>query len=54
MSREYQTPGECFREGMTVIELLKKFPDEDCTKKRVKELRWPEGEKDCPQCCYLL
>ncbi len=42
-------PGKAHREGMTVIELLKMFPDDAAAEKWFEAQRWPEG-RFCPDC----
>jgi len=42
-------PGRSHREGMTVIQLLKVFPNDAAAEKWFEEQRWPEG-RFCPHC----
>lgn len=42
-------PGKAHREGLTVIELFKMFPDDAAAEKWFEEQRWPEG-RFCPDC----
>ena len=42
-------PGEAHRQGLTVIELLKMFPDDAAAERWFEEQRWPEFRL-CPDC----
>ena len=42
-------PGKAHREGLTVIELFKLFPDDAAAEKWFEEQRWPDG-RFCPDC----
>ena len=42
-------PGRSHREGLTVIELLRMFPDDAAAERWFEEQRWPEG-RFCPDC----
>ena len=42
-------PGRAHREGLTVIELLRMFPDDTAAEAWFEEQRWPEG-RFCPDC----
>ena len=42
-------PGRAHREGLTVIELLRMFPDDAAAEKWFEKQRWPEG-RFCPDC----
>ena len=42
-------PGKAHREGLTIIQLLKMFPDDAAAEKWFEEQRWPEG-RFCPDC----
>ena len=42
-------PGKAHREGLTVIELFKMFPDDATAERWFEEQRWPEG-RFCPDC----
>jgi len=54
MSKQvHQAPGRCDREGMSVIELFKMFPDNASARKWMEELRWTDGERHCPHCGSL-
>ena len=54
MSKQvHQAPGRCDREGMSVIELFKMFPDNASARKWMEDLRWPNDERHCPHCGSL-
>ena len=42
-------PGKWFREGISLIELTERFPDEASAVKWFEDVRWPEG-RHCPKC----
>ena len=42
-------PGKAHREGLTVIELFKMFPDDAAAEKWFEDQRWPDG-RFCPDC----
>ena len=42
-------PGKAHREGLTVIELLRMFPDDATAERWFEEQRWPNG-RFCPDC----
>ena len=42
-------PGRAHREGLTVIELLRMFPNDAAAEKWFEKQRWPEG-RFCPDC----
>ena len=42
-------PGKAHREGLTVIELFKLYPDDEAAERWFEEQRWPEG-RFCPDC----
>ena len=44
-----KAPGKSHREGITLAQLLKRFPDNDTAEKWIVEQRWPEGVC-CPEC----
>ncbi|MDE0415307.1 MAG: IS1595 family transposase [bacterium] len=44
-----KAPGRSHRKGMTVMEMLKLFPDNATAEKWFEEQRWPEG-RFCPDC----
>jgi len=43
-------PGRNDREGLTIIDLFKMFPDDEAAEKWFEDQRWPEGRKCCPDC----
>jgi len=49
-TQKHQAPGRADREGLSVIELFKMFPDNASARKWMEELRWPTGERHCPVC----
>ena len=46
-------PGRSYREGITVIELFKMFPDDATADQWFEEQRWPGGERFCGDCGSL-
>lgn len=36
-----KTPGKAFRKGMTLVELFRKFPDNEGAEAWITEIRWP-------------
>ena len=42
-------PGKAHREGLTVIDLFRMFPDDAAAERWFEEQRWPEG-RFCPDC----
>lgn len=49
----HQAPGRCDREGLSVIELFKMFPDNASARKWMEDLRWGNDERHCPVCGSL-
>ena len=43
-------PGRSDREGLTVIELFRMFPNDAAAEKWMEDQRWPNGERTCPTC----
>ena len=41
--------GKSFRKGMTLVELIRKFPDDTAAEAWIAEIRWPNGP-ECPHC----
>ena len=41
--------GRCDREGLTIVQLIRKFPDDAAAKAWFEATRWPEGPY-CPHC----
>ena len=52
-TQQHQAPGRADRDGLSVIELFKMFPDNASARKWMEDLRWPEGERHCPVCGSL-
>ena len=46
-----KAPGKAFRKGMTLVELIRKFPDNSAAEGWITEIRWPDG-RQCPHCGY--
>ncbi|MCY4493770.1 MAG: transposase [Acidimicrobiaceae bacterium] len=44
-----KAPGKAFRKGMTLVELIRKFPDNSAAEGWITEIRWPDGP-ECPHC----
>ena len=44
-----KAPGKSFRKGMTLVELIRKFPDDKAAEAWIAEIRWPDGPQ-CPHC----
>ena len=42
-------PGRAHREGLTIVQLLAMFPNDDAAEKWFEAQRWPEG-RYCPDC----
>ena len=42
-------PGKAHREGITLRDLIRLFPDDDAAKRWFADIRWPNGV-DCPKC----
>ncbi len=50
MSKKKQKgPGQWFRKGLTLVEVLKLFPDNDTAEAWFAGMRWPDGPQ-CPHC----
>ena len=43
-------PGRVDREGLTIIELFRMFPDDAAAEAWFDEQRWPDGNRFCPDC----
>lgn len=48
-----KAPGRSEREGLSVMQLFKMFPDETASRKWLEDIRWPNGECHCPHCGSL-
>lgn len=42
-------PGKAFRKGITLVELIRAYPDDEAAKQWFVEMRWPDGV-ECPHC----
>lgn len=42
-------PGKSFRKGLTLMQLLDLFPDDEVSRKWLEKERWPDGVR-CPHC----
>lgn len=51
--QKQQAPGRSDREGLSVIDLFKMFPDNASARKWMEDLRWPNDERHCPVCGSL-
>lgn len=55
MVREKETemakrePGKAYRPGLSIIDITRKFPDEETVLEWFEEQRWPKGPF-CPKC----
>lgn len=45
----HNAPGQFYREGMTLVELIAMFPDDASAEQWFTEVRWPDGVV-CPRC----
>ncbi|WP_373088811.1 IS1595 family transposase [Sneathiella sp.] len=45
-----KAPGRSDRKGLSVLELFKMFPDETAAKSWLENIRWPDGDRHCPNC----
>ena len=52
MAKSYQGPGRYDRKGLSLIEVMDMFPDEESAEKWFTEIRWPSGVC-CPACGSL-
>ena len=43
-------PGRSHRQGISVIELFDMFPSEESARNWFEQIRWPDGERQCPRC----
>ena len=43
-------PGRAEREGVSVIELFRMFPDDETAEAWFEQQRWPDGRRFCPDC----
>ena len=45
----HKAPGKHYREGMSLVEVMRKFPDDPTAERWFTEVRWPDGVH-CPHC----
>lgn len=43
-------PGKSYRQGVSLVDLFKMFPDEQAARQWFEDTRWPAGERYCPHC----
>jgi transposase-like protein len=46
----HKAPGRSDRHGISVMDLFRMFPDEAAARKWFEDIRWPEGQRNCPHC----
>ena len=46
----HNTPGKAHRQGITLLELARMFPDETAARSWFEAIVWPAGERYCPHC----
>ena len=44
-----KAPGKHWRKGLTLVELIRKFPDDETAEAWFASIRWPDGP-ECPHC----
>ena len=44
-----RAPGKHWRKGLTLVELIRKFPDDKTAEAWIASIRWPDGPR-CPHC----
>ena len=44
-----KAPGKHWRKGLTLVELIRKFPDDKAAEAWIAKIRWPDGPQ-CPHC----
>ena len=49
----HKAPGRSDRQGISIMELFKMFPDEAAARTWLEKIRWPEGNRHCPHCGSL-
>ena len=47
---EQKAPGDSHRNGVTMLELARLFPNEQAARKWFEKILWPKGERSCPRC----
>ena len=50
MTNSKSGPGKHYRQGLNLIELIQKFPDEQSATKWIESIRWLDGKRECPAC----
>ena len=45
-----KAPGKSHREGISLIEIMDMFPDDETARKWFEESRWPDGKPHCHRC----
>ncbi len=45
----YKAPGKHYREGMSLVEVMRTFPDDEAAERWFTKVRWPDGAH-CPHC----
>ena len=48
-TRAQSGPGKHYRQGMTIVDLIRKFPDNKTAEAWIASIRWPDGP-ECPHC----
>ena len=43
-------PGKAHRQGISLMELFQRFPNDRAAEQWFEDLRWPDGKKYCPHC----
>ena len=45
----YNAPGQHHREGLSLVDVMRMFPDDDAAETWIATVRWPDGPR-CPHC----
>ena len=45
----HKAPGKHYREGISLVEVIRRFPDDAAAERWFTEMRWPDGAH-CPHC----
>ena len=45
-----KAPGKAHREGITLLQLARMFPDENAAREWFESIIWPDGVRGCPHC----
>ena len=45
-----KAPGKAHRQGMTLFDLQRLFPNENAARKWFESIIWPDGKRGCPSC----